>query len=86
MKFLFMETAASDLRSMAHGWSHQDTEMVHTVSHRDHRHIGLVPSWPRGVHRPCPEAPLYAIADGWKLMAPPTKTADDCFDWWFTRE
>lgn len=33
-------------------------------------------------------APLYALADGWKLLAPPRETAalGEEWEWWFVRE
>jgi hypothetical protein len=87
-QLLIMETDDSDLRSHASGWSAEDGC---TVVPR----VGASPG-PRWHYSY--DCPLFAIGDGWRLMAPPTAYIEKQFrgpkddvveverwEWWFER-
>lgn len=63
-KILHMMTGGMDLRSSAEGWSCEDGDMI-----RAGKPIGLSPA-PMGEWY-CYGCPMFAIADGWRLMGPP---------------
>lgn len=82
MKVLIVETGGGTLRSKIHGWGEEDSDLfVHGQP------IGLTPG-PKP--RACPETVLEALADGWKLLGPPTAIDDvvieDAWEWWLTKE
>lgn len=76
----------SGLRSGAIGWSAEDPNRF--VAGGGHDRIGLSPGF-KG--RYSYSTPLAALADGWRLLAPPeTLPSDDhprpAHFWWFVRE
>ena len=91
---LTMETEGYTLRSEAVGWGAEDPRGAHPS-----KPVGICGSmW----HRPgefntqpmreenagfCYPDPLRALADGWRLLAPPTEgVGADQWEWWFVRE
>lgn len=75
------------LRSKAVGWSAEDPRTF--VPGGGHERIGLSPGF-RGPYSY--SSPLAALADGWKLLAPPelidtdSDQLHDHYDWWFVRD
>lgn len=95
-KVLAMTTRIGDLRSEAEGWSMEDGDLVVWSSPRyPDAPVGLVPSPTR---KYLPKTPLHALADGWKLLAPPEMIKNDdgsvykddngstYYNWWFVRD
>jgi hypothetical protein len=66
MKVLVMSTESASFRSEANGWGADDASTVVPG-----KPIGLSPGY-KGNY--CYDCPLRAMADGWKLLAPPTTT------------
>lgn len=91
---LTMTTKRPDLRSEAIGWSAEDPSKL-----KWGQPIGMTPGFGE---RYSYETPMHALADGWRLLAPPEEgerrvedRADDgtprelVYDetsWWFVRE
>lgn len=89
MKVLVMSTKGQDMRSEATGWTCEDTEQVHAaiaagrrVNMVDAKTVGMV-GGPRGGHAYA--TPLFALANGWKLLAPPRDVGGE-WEWWFTHD
>jgi len=84
-KILVMETNASGLRSEASGWTYENADFVKIDEHIG-RSLGLGPNEPY----PSYECPLKALADGWKLLAPPKRITGPDYRyfiyWWFTKD
>lgn len=81
MKVLIIETEGGSLRSKAIGWGEEDSDMF-----APGKPIGLTPG---PIPRSCPETVLEALADGWRLLGPPTRFESDTRDdwkWWLTKE
>ena len=83
-KVLVMTTSGGSLRSEAEGWSAEDANLV--VRNKP---VGFTP----GILKVYPTNPLFALADGWKLLAPPVKyqigtSAKPIYqwDWWFVKD
>lgn len=84
-KVLIMSTQTSDLRSEAIGWSAEDSNLVRPGP------IGNSPGFPGPYSYP---TPVHALADGWRLLAPPTQfdvksgngTVRREWEWWFTKD
>ena len=89
---LTMETQGYSLRSEAIGWGAEDPRGAHPT-----KPVGICGAmWHRpgefstqpnrgsnqGISYP---DPLRALADGWRLLAPPTEGADH-WEWWFVRQ
>jgi hypothetical protein len=90
-QILIMSTRKGNLRSEAFGWTAEDSAQVLRYAKNEHyyRHveIGRIPAWDRDQNGSFQhEAPLYAMAAGWKLMAPPKQAEDGTWEWWFTRD
>lgn len=49
-----------------------------------HEEIGKVPA-PEADFNFVYQAPLFALSDGWNLLAPPRKDSEDQWEWWFTK-
>ncbi len=82
-QILFMSTLRPDLRAEATGWSAEDpSQCFARPDVRTHDQIGLIPGF-RGSYTY--QAPLFALADGWKLLAPPTEDGTE-WEWWFVRD
>lgn len=91
-KILVMHTERPDLRGKADGWDWEDGDEVMIdkpiglSSHwkdQEYKKFGL---WPSVA---CYDCPLKALADGWKLLAPPvdTGTRDELnWEWWFVKD
>lgn len=81
-KILHMMTSGSTLRATAEGWTAEDGDMI-----RPDKPIGLSPS--PGGQWYCYKTPMHAIADGWRLMGPPTHetwpSGNVYYYWWFER-
>lgn len=95
-KVLAMTTKGGDLRSDVDECSMEDGDLVVWSSSRyPDAPIGLTPS-PTGKY--WPKTPLHALADGWKLLAPPATVKNDdgsvyrnddgstYYTWWFVRD
>ena len=89
-KILFMFSDSSGIRSEATGWSAEDPNRFHEaaakspfVNLHDHSKIGLI-GGDKSFH--CYGAPLLALADNWKLLAPPTMITKGIWEWYFTKE
>lgn len=70
-------TIGPNLRSMAEGWSCEDPTLF-----RPGEPIGRTPA-PRFAYTY--DTVLAALADGWRLLAPPAKDAG-MWEWWLVRE
>jgi hypothetical protein len=95
-KVLIMGTYSEDLRGEADSWSMEDGDnVVWSTEIYPDAPIGLTP----GVYRKyLPKTPLHALADGWKLLAPPRQFLNDDgsifryahgkaeWVWWFVRD
>ena len=82
-KILIMTTSSNSMRSKAEGWSMEDSSLVN----KDQReHIGLTP-YKHEFH--AYDCPLRALANGWRLLAPPTEYTEAGlfvkFEWWFEK-
>jgi hypothetical protein len=78
-KILHFMTKTSSLRSSADGWSAEDGDVINVD-----KVIGLSPGY-KGFC--CYETPMHAIADGWKLLAPPSNLEySDFYEWWFVKD
>ena len=77
------EGSYASLRSLAVGWSAEDPALF-VPSATGHEGIGRTPRI-RGAYTYT--TPLAALADGWKLLAPPVAgPSKSLWDWWFVRE
>ena len=75
---LIVETEKCGLRSNAVAWGAEDPSLyVHN------KPVGLTPAAKFPHTYP---TPLAALADGWRLLSPPTEIAGGGFEWWFVRE
>jgi hypothetical protein len=84
-KVLIMTTHSNSLRSKAVGWTHQDADLVKPGP------IGNTPApTPYAAH----PTPMHALADGWRLLAPPKPYETTTFvgtlqtewEWWFVKD
>lgn len=76
-QLLIMETVGGAVRDAAFGWSCEDPQ-------------GFVPGKPVGLTPSARfhytyDTPLAALADGWHLLAPPSRAADT-WTWWLVRD
>jgi hypothetical protein len=72
------------LRSEAVGWNAEDPSRF--VPGGGHDNIGRSPGYPAHYTY---STPLAALADGWRLLAPPEKFTErghELMFWWFVRE
>lgn len=85
-QILTMTTTDVSVRSEVLGWTAHDPRRVYDnpSAHQFRQdRIGLVGDW-SGPY-PSYQAVLYALADGWAILAPPTKLEDGTWEWWLTR-
>lgn len=95
-KVLTMATERDSLRAAAIGWGAEDPDQWERAKIRPAPHaplnlwdadrIGLVPPY-QGMYRY--GSVFQALADGWKLLAPPIKYLEgdvECWEWWLTKE
>ena len=80
---LTIETTGQNLRSEAIGWGAEDPRGAHPS-----KPVGICgATWSRLT--PCgyryPD-PLRALADGWRLLAPPVQCDVGIWEWWLVRE
>lgn len=81
-KILTMITLQPNLRSSAEAWGEEDGDKV--IMNKE---IGFSDCYRGPYSYACP---LFAIGDGWRLMAPPVEIKDytegvDAWDWWFEK-
>lgn len=97
-KILKMSTNGDSVRSTAHGWGAEDGDIASNdialamESNSNYRSSKDVPvgmiHWYKGY---CTyPTPLHAIADGWKLLAPPSCSEEYIamkeYSWWFVKD
>ena len=82
MEVLIVETDRACLRAEIWGWSHEDTSLFVPG-----KPIGMTPG-PKNFAKY--DTVLGALADGWKMLGPPTQHNDaehgKYATWWLTRE
>lgn len=79
-KVLIMSTRAASLRSEAVGWTYEDADLVRPGD------IGNTPAPDPYARHP---TPMHALADGWRLLAPPMRQQSGPFvEWelWFVKD
>ncbi len=89
MQITTITTEKDNIRSDAVAWGNiEDTHLykVAVSEHIDSYHkynipVGLV----RAYHKSYPNV-FCALADGFKLLAPPVKSEDGLYDWWLVKE
>lgn len=84
MRILQLLTTGQTLRSPVEGWDCEDTWLVDLI-----KEVGLTPS-PLSSEYCNYSCVLYALADGYKLLAPPTFEAEysngrKTYLWWLTK-
>lgn len=84
---LIMYTEGDRLRSEADGWTAEDPRGA-----KQDGHVGICGAWWSRLngHYGYPD-PLRALADGWRLLAPPVcqdsaGSSDNGYEWWFVRD
>lgn len=77
---LAMSTSNASLRSEAQGWGWEDPRCY------TREPVGFNPSWSPGEQQPSYPHVLAALADGWRLLAPPAVDKNGAADWWLVRE
>lgn len=88
---LIMSTIGSSVRSSAVGWTMEDASIARSEVNfghsRKHRDIGKILAVHPGSNYSY-EAPLFALADDFKLLAPPSLVDKERneYEWWFVRE
>ncbi|HEY6021478.1 MAG TPA: hypothetical protein VIY48_16720 [Candidatus Paceibacterota bacterium] len=80
-------TRNEDLRSEIEGYTHEDSSLLVRRSYKDEPgiFIGYTPGANFGQYK----CVLEMLADGWKLLGPPSKEAHFMgygWCWWLTRE
>lgn len=91
-KILIITTEICDMRAKVIGCSSEDSDNVYLAfglnQNLPHEEIGKV-----GHYKGCKfyEAPLFALGDGWKLLAPPiesppVKGYKGGYAWWFVKD
>lgn len=90
-KLLVLTTLSNSVRSeVVHREANDPILVYDDPSSHGYRHsdIEKIKGWETGRSGPDPdyEAALFALADGWILMSPPThRIADNLWVWWFSR-
>jgi hypothetical protein len=83
MKVLIVETLLPILRNKITGWTVEDID-----KYVPDKPIGLTP--PADYSHAKVFTPFQALAEGWKLLGPPTefKSVESftVYEWWFTKE
>ena len=85
-KVLVMETETNSLRSTAQGWTYEDADYIDI-----HKHIGLSLGRHPSDRYPTYDCPMKALADGWKLLVPPSgefviSSNKTFYTWWFVKD
>jgi hypothetical protein len=75
-KILHLTTDGSGLRSKVEGWSAEDGDLIEM-----NKEIGLSD----GMKTPFYSTVMHAIADGWKLLAPPVKSGN-WYEWYLVKD
>lgn len=91
---LFLTTERASIRSDVGGWGAEDPALVDPDPRKP---IGLSRSWDGSY--PSYGTPVHALADGWRLLAPPVQTGEgerdpdgsgawigEEWSWWLVRE
>lgn len=87
-KVLIMWTEGKGMfRDKAVGWSCEDGDSLYRSNIDSnswkHEEIGRIPGVDLNYVY---QAPLFALSDGWKLLAPPQKDSQNQWEWWFTKD
>lgn len=78
MEILTVTTENPTLRSRIVGWTFEDTSLYRHDTARSPSGAG---------HNDHPETVFEALANGWRLLGPPTRMGHDrIWDWWLTKE
>jgi len=101
-KVLWMSTNRSSIRDECNGWGYNDGNAVrdafvdrlgtkYEYAYMNDIPVGLVRSWSPSSGQPPRSYPtvLHALADGWKLLAPPTKYKEGSviqYEWWLVKD
>lgn len=79
-KLLVVATATESLRHQIHSWDEEDSGLYVPGP------IGLTPTSKYPARY---DTILHAMADGWKLLAPPRKlewTSGEEYEWWLVKD
>lgn len=76
-EYLSLQTERHSVRAQVVGWDHEDPRLVQPGP------IGRTPP-PRPTYTP--DCVLRALADGWRLLAPPVHEEGDGWVWCLERE
>lgn len=96
-KLLMVITTRCDVRERIEGWTYEDSDQVEAafVQRLDTKNITNINDMPIGMvsslstEPVCYRSILHAMADGWKLLAPPVETTSEditVFEWWLVKE
>ena len=76
-KVLTMWTLEKSLRSSATSWTAEDPGLLQPG------YIGMTPAMKEFYGY---ETPFHALADGWKLLVPPSACDTVEWEWWFVKD
>jgi len=94
MQVAAVSTEHASVRSTIDGWTFEDASLFVPKTHPSSQHTIFIGYTPAPKHIPTYGTILEMLADGWKLLGPPTQQSLELangdphvsYEWWLTRD